>query len=74
MRRLVLAALLLSALMGGCSGDSGKKLLETAQFEEKQNNREHASKLYAEIVAKYPNTPEAKLARERLQALSELRR
>lgn len=70
MRKLVLAAMLLSALVSGCGGDSSKKLLETAQFEEKQSNREHARKLYAEIVAKYPNSPEAKQAQERLEAMS----
>ena len=52
-----------------CSDDQGKQQLETAQFEEKQNNREHAVKLYEEVVTKYAGSPNAKLAQERLNAL-----
>jgi len=65
---LLLLALLLGAV-AACSGEQGKQQLETAQFEEKQNNREHAVKLYEEIVSKYPGSPNAKIAQERLQAL-----
>ncbi len=54
-----------------CSGDSGSQQIEIAQFEEKQNNREHAIKLYEEVVSKYPGSPNAKLAQERLAALRE---
>lgn len=61
-------AVLLSALLG-CAGDKGKELFDTAQFEEKQNNREHAKQLYQEILAKYPGSPVAKQAQERLAAL-----
>ncbi|QWV91998.1 hypothetical protein KP004_12265 [Geomonas oryzisoli] len=68
MKRLVLGALLLAAL-GGCAGDKGKELFDTAQFEEKQNNREHAKQLYQEIVTKHPDSPLAKQAQERLAAL-----
>jgi len=64
---LLLALLLVSA--AACSGEQGKQQLETARFEEKQNNREHAVKLYEEIVSKYPGSPNAKIAGERLQAL-----
>jgi outer membrane protein assembly factor BamD (BamD/ComL family) len=66
---IVLAVAMLSLLGSGCAGDKSKELYETAQFEEKQNNREHAEKLYAEIVAKYPNSAVANQARERLVAL-----
>ncbi len=52
-----------------CSGDQGGQQLEIAQFEEKQNNREHAVKLYEEVVSKYPGSPNAKIAQERLNAL-----
>ena len=55
--------------VAACSGDQGKQQLETAQFEEKQNNCEHAVKLYEEIVSKYPGSPNAKTAQERLNAL-----
>lgn len=67
----LLAVLLAAVLLGnvGCTGDKGKELFETAQFEEKQHNNEHAEKLYTEIVSKYPNSEVAKLAQERLAAL-----
>jgi TolA-binding protein len=70
MKRIVVLGLVLTALMGACSGDKSKELLETAQFEEKQSNKEHARKLYQEIVTKYPNSAAAKQAEERLAALS----
>jgi outer membrane protein assembly factor BamD (BamD/ComL family) len=70
MRKLTLLLLTLLVLSAAaCSGDQGKQQLETAQFEEKQNNREHAVKLYEEIVSKYPGSANAKIARERLNAL-----
>lgn len=55
--------------LAGCSGDKGRQQLETAQFEEKQNNRDHAIKLYEEVVSKYPGSANAKTAQERLDAL-----
>jgi len=69
--KLVLVTLLLlCAIAGGCSGDKkAAELLETARFEEKQNNREHAAKLYEEIIAKYPKSPAAATATTRLQEL-----
>jgi len=70
MKRLVLLAMVLMGLFAGCAGDKSKELFETAQFEEKQNNREHALKLYQEIVTKYPDSPLAKQAQERVAALS----
>lgn len=65
---VILLALCCTALTA-CSGDQGKQQLETAQFEEKQNNREHAMKLYEEVIAKHPGSPNAKVAQERLNAL-----
>jgi outer membrane protein assembly factor BamD (BamD/ComL family) len=65
---LILLAVFCTALTA-CSGDQGKQQLETAQFEEKQNNREHAIKLYEEVVTKYPGSPNAKTAQDRLNAL-----
>ena len=56
-------------VMAGCSGDKGKELFDTAQFEEKQHNEEHARTLYEEIVKKYPGTEFAKKASERLQVI-----
>lgn len=69
MKRLLLVLFTALSLLGGCSSDKSKELFETAQFEEKQNNRDHARKLYQEIVEKYPDSPVAKQAQERLTAL-----
>jgi hypothetical protein len=60
---LLMAALLTAA---GCAGDKGKDLYETAQFEEKQHNREHALQLYQEIVRKYPGSRYAEMAAKRI--------
>ena len=70
MRNRVLVAMVVCLMVvAGCSGEKGKQQLETAQFEEKQNNREHAIKLYEEIISKYPGSPNARIAEERLAAL-----
>lgn len=54
----------------GCSAEKkGAELLETARFEEKQNNREHAAKLYEEIVRRFPDSPAARDAAIRLNEL-----
>lgn len=58
------------ASLVGCTGDKGKELFDTAQFEEKQHNTEHARQLYEEIVKKYPGTQFATNASERLQAIN----
>ena len=70
MKRLALSGMVLLGLLGGCSADKSQELFDTAQFEEKQNNKEHAQKLYQEIIAKHPNSPVAKQAEARLTALS----
>ena len=54
LRRFVIASLLL--LLVGC-GDKAKDLYDTAQLEEKQNNKPHATKLYRQIVEEYPDSP-----------------
>lgn len=70
MKRIILtiaaAAMLTTA---GCAAEKGKEQFETAQFEEKQNNRDHAIQLYEEVVKKYPNAPLAQKAQERLRVL-----
>ena len=53
-----------------CSGGNGEGLYETAQFEELQNNPEHARKLYEELIEKYPDSEDAAKARNRISALS----
>jgi outer membrane protein assembly factor BamD (BamD/ComL family) len=70
MRHLLLLLSVLGSLgLAGCSGDKGKELFETAQFEEKQHNLEHARQLYGEIVRKYPTGDYAARAGERLKML-----
>ena len=70
MQRLVLILLFICCVaLTACSGDQGQQQIEIAQFEEKQNNKEHAVKLYEEVVSKYPDSPNAKIAQERLQVL-----
>ena len=65
MRTLFLATVL---ALGGCQ-DKAAQLFETAQFEELQNNPQHARELYEQIVADYPRSEQAARARERLVAL-----
>jgi len=43
--------------------------METARFEELQNNPDHARELYQDVVRRYPGTPEARDAEERLRTL-----
>jgi TolA-binding protein len=72
MRRRVhlVAATLLAAVLLGC-GSGAKELLDTAQLEETQRNIPHARELYQAVVSRYPHTPEAATAAERLRALGE---
>jgi TolA-binding protein len=69
-RNLTNAAVLLSLLLVGCSGDKAKELLETAEFEERQMNVPHAKQLYEEVIRLYPSSPQAQTARERLAKLN----
>ena len=70
MRRFLVASLLL--LLVGC-GDRAKDLFDTAQLEEKQNNRPHATKLYRQIVEEYPESSYANQAKARLAELEKAR-
>lgn len=54
-----------------CSGNQAEELYKTAEFEELQNNREHARKLYKEIIKKYPGSEHSKKAEGRLADLGE---
>jgi hypothetical protein len=54
MRTFLAGCLILLIL--GC-GDKAKDLYDTAQLEEKQNNKPHATKLYRQIVEEYPDSP-----------------
>ena len=53
----------------GC-GSGPKELLDTARLEEVQNNPTHARELYEELIRRYPDSPEAGTAGERVRALS----
>ena len=64
----VLLASMLALPLAGC-GDGAEKLFETAQFEEVQNNKEHARKLYNRILRDHADSPFAARARERLAAM-----
>src|SRR5690242_21737184 len=70
LRTLTGVILMLALLVGGCSGDKAKELLETAELEERQMNVPHAKQLYEEVIRVYPSSREAQTARERLAKLS----
>jgi hypothetical protein len=72
MKRLLkhhLLPLLLLSVLPACSGDQAAQWLETAQFEERQNNVAHAKQLYEDIIRLYPDSQAATTARTRLDAL-----
>jgi outer membrane protein assembly factor BamD (BamD/ComL family) len=72
MKRIVILVMVAVALLSaGCTGDKGKELFETAQFEEKQHNIPHAVQLYEEIVKKHPKSEYAAKAGERLTELKQ---
>ncbi len=70
MGRFLLVCLLL--LLAGC-GDKAKDLYDTAQLEEKQFNKPHATQLYRQIVEEYPDSPYANQAKTRLAELEKSR-
>jgi TolA-binding protein len=55
--------------LSACSGNNAEELFETAQFEELQNNQEHAMQLYEEIIEKYAGSAYAQHATKRLAEL-----
>ena len=69
MRSLVLLLIVLANL-AGCMRSGAAELMETAKFEELQQNVPHARELYHQIVTDFPDSPEAKQARDRLTALA----
>ena len=63
-------SVILASLLGCASAeDRAGELYDTAQFEEKQTNTEHAVQLYDEILELYPDTSWAEKARDRLEAM-----
>jgi TolA-binding protein len=72
MNKIFQWTMLIPLLLGmACGSDKAAELLETAQFEERQNNRAHAKELYEEILRNYPDSPAAPTARARLTQLTE---
>ena len=69
MRSQVLLLIVLAHL-AGCMRSGAAELIETAKFEELQQNVPHARELYQRIVTDYPDSSEAKQARDRLTALA----
>lgn len=71
MRMPAIIVILITSSLAGCvSGEKkASELLDTAVFEEKQNNFEHAVRLYDEILKKYPDTRAAQGASARMSAL-----
>ena len=45
-----IGAVVFCVVLAACSGDKAKELLETAEFEERQQNVPHAKQLYEDIV------------------------
>jgi TolA-binding protein len=58
----------LALILSGCGGGADE-LMETAALEEQQNNPAHARELYREVVERFPGTPQAEKAGERLREL-----
>ncbi|MFH1672360.1 MAG: hypothetical protein ABIF87_02885 [Pseudomonadota bacterium] len=70
MKRIILMLLLIVGLaISGCSDNKAQELYETAQFEELQDNEDHARQLYQEIVKEHPDSKYAQNAQERLSVL-----
>lgn len=68
MKHVAIVAVI-TILLAGCSEKTGQDLYETAQFEERQNNLQHAKELYKELTEKYPDSRYALDASERLRVL-----
>lgn len=61
----------LAALVVACGGSErgAARLMETAAFEERQNNFAYAAKLYERVVEEHPDSDLAVEARRRLDAI-----
>ncbi|MBA4373858.1 MAG: hypothetical protein C0402_13490 [Thermodesulfovibrio sp.] len=64
----ILTVILLACIFTACA-DKAAEIYETARFEELQNNKDHAMKLYREVVEKHPASAQAKEAEKRLAEL-----
>ena len=68
-KRMVILIVAFGLALASCSGNNAEQLFETAKLEELQDNREHAKKLYQDIVNRYPDSSYAQEAKARLAAL-----
>jgi len=68
-RSAAILSLMFLLALAGCTNRAAE-ILDTAQLEEKQQSLDHARELYQQIVRDYPDSPEAKIASERLTALT----
>ena len=57
-------------IFSACSANNAEELFKTAQFEELQNNQEHAIELYQEIIKKYPENEFSQKAKDRLAEIN----
>ncbi|MBF0121519.1 MAG: tetratricopeptide repeat protein [Desulfobacterales bacterium] len=69
-RTIFIVTMFIFLTIFACTGNNAKELFDTAKLEEIQNNKEHAQKLYEEIIKKYPDSEYAKNAQERLRGLN----
>lgn len=68
---LLVLVIIVCSMLAGCGGESPKKMLDTAKFEEQQGNLEHAGKLYQKIIQTNPNSPEAAEAKAAMGRIME---
>jgi hypothetical protein len=72
MRQPLFMLIVLSGLaISNCSGNNAEELFETAKLEELQDNREHAKRLYEDVIRAYPDSRYATEAQARLSALEQ---
>ncbi len=69
MKWMTMLLLVTGLFCAACGGNGAQELLETAELEELQHNPEHALSLYQEILDKYPDSPAAQKAQERIKVL-----
>ncbi len=67
---IVVFAVVFSLAVSACTGNQAEDLFKTAEFEELQNNRDHAKKLYEDILKRYPQSGYAQKAEAKLSELN----
>lgn len=68
---MVMLALVSLMSLSACTGQQAEELFKTAEFEELQNNPEHARQLYEEIIQKYPQSDYARKAEDRIAEINQ---